>query len=461
VAKQKTTSLSSDVRDTSILGVVTWIIYAVTATVTATVGPKGLVFSNDTFFSAYPAWTIAQLQTINIDTVTQFTSSGWAFILDGNLRSDRFPGAILWAVPFYLIGGGDTFSIGPSAIAAATASAITIVFMHRALLSLVNRKTALAAAVLLAFGTAMWSVSADSLWTHPTTLMGLAIGSWAMTRSHFAIAGLGYAVAILSRPHTAVVAAAVGIWESTTRKSIRPALLVGATSLLGLIGLVAWNKVNANSWDIFPGTYGGRFDAAISAGDGGQAKPNLWSADLAATFFSPLRGIFIYSPFLLALLPGVIKAWRVAPAWVRSSTVGAGLYLLVQLAGNVWIGATGFFGYRLTLEPLLLVTPLLALAWQEWTSQITIARRAFGALAAISLWWFAVASITRSPDLNGLLQELPWTQWQVPLAIQAQQPAVWLGATVFVAAVGYLVWPMTNPPVAAKPESKTKKGKKN
>jgi hypothetical protein len=200
---------------------------------------------------------------------------------------------------------------------------------------------------------------------------------------------------------------------------------------------------------------------AISAGDGGQAKPNLWSADLAATFFSPLRGIFIYSPFLLALLPGVIKAWRVAPAWVRSSTVGAGLYLLVQLAGNVWIGATGFFGYRLTLEPLLLVTPLLALAWQEWTSQITIARRAFGALAAISLWWFAVASITRSPDLNGLLQELPWTQWQVPLAIQAQQPAVWLGATVFVAAVGYLVWPMTNPPVAAKPESKTKKGKKN
>ena len=457
MAKQKASSLSSDIRDTSILGVVTWIIYAVTATVTATVGPKGLVFSNDTFFSAYPAWTIAQLQTINIDTVTQLTRSGWAFILDGHLRSDRFPGAIFWAVPFYLIGGSDTFTIGPSAIAAATASAITIVFMHRALLSLVNRKTALAAAVLLAFGTAMWSVSADSLWTHPTTLMGLAIGSWAMTRSHFAIAGLGYAVAILSRPHTAVVAAAVGIWESITRKSIRPALLVGATSLLGLIGLVAWNKVNANSWDIFPGTYGGRFDAAISTGDGGQAKPDLWGADLVATFFSPLRGIFFYSPFLLALLPGVIKAWRVAPAWVRSSTVGAGLYLLVQLAGNVWIGATDFFGYRLTLEPLLLVTPLLALAWQEWTSQITSARRVFGVLAALSLWWFAVGSVTRSPDLNGLSQDLPWTQWQVPLAIQAHQPGVWLAAAVFVAAVGYLVWPITSPPVAAKPEGKPKK----
>jgi len=107
----------------------------------------------------------------------------------------------------------------------------------------------------------------------------------------------------------------------------------------------------------------------------------------------------------------------------------------------VWIGATDFFGYRLTLEPLLLVTPLLALAWQEWTSQITIARRVFGALAAVSLWWFAVGSVTRSPDLNGLSQDLPWTQWQVPLAIQAHQPGVWLAATVFVAAVGYLVWP--------------------
>ena len=52
MAKQKTSSQSSDIRDTSILGVVTWVIYAVTATVTATVGPKGLVFSNDTFFSA-------------------------------------------------------------------------------------------------------------------------------------------------------------------------------------------------------------------------------------------------------------------------------------------------------------------------------------------------------------------------------------------------------------------------
>jgi hypothetical protein len=36
-----------------------------------------------------------------------------------------------------------------------------------------------------------------------------------------------------------------------------------------------------------------------------------------------------------------------------------------------------------------------------------------------------------------------------------------LAATAFVAAVGYLVWPMTNPPVAAKPEGKTTKGKKN
>ncbi|MEI6365241.1 MAG: hypothetical protein WCO59_06115, partial [Actinomycetes bacterium] len=53
--------LGSDKSESAILGIVTFIVYALTATVTATVGPKGLVFSNDTFFSAYPAWTIAQL----------------------------------------------------------------------------------------------------------------------------------------------------------------------------------------------------------------------------------------------------------------------------------------------------------------------------------------------------------------------------------------------------------------
>jgi hypothetical protein len=36
-----------------------------------------------------------------------------------------------------------------------------------------------------------------------------------------------------------------------------------------------------------------------------------------------------------------------------------------------------------------------------------------------------------------------------------------LAATAFVAAVGYLVWPVTNRAVATKPEGKTKKGKKN
>ena len=436
-------------RDTWILFVLVVIVYVATATVSVTVVGKRAYFSNDVFFSAYPAWTIAKLQTLNIDTViTQLgIKSGWGFIVGDHLRSDRFPGPILWAVPFYLIAGGSRFSIGPSAVAAAVGTAIAVALMHRVLLQVVGRRTALGGALSFALATGAWSVSADSLWTHPTCLMGLALGTWMLARGNFAASGIGYAVAILSRPHTAVVAAITGIWESVVRRSWRPVVLTGLTSAVGLALLLGYNKLNAGSWDIFPGSYNGRFDAAINTGTGGQAQPTLWTGDIAATFFSPLRGLFVYSPFLLVLIPGIPAAWRAAPSWVRSSAIGAAVYFVIQLAGNTWIGATDIFGYRLPLEPLLLSSPLLALSYTAWTTRWAWSRWAFAVLSAVSVWWFAVGAVTRTPALNSLREEVPWSEWQVPLAVKAHSPIVLLLAAVL--AVG-VPWALSRIPTSSR-----------
>lgn len=397
------------------------------------------VIVNDTYFTSYPAWSLGEQGTLNIygNPVT----TGWYVQLDPtDVRSDRFPGAILIAVPFYWLLGTANFSIAPAVVSAAVCSAVGVLFLFRALLRLTTVRVALASACVFAFGTSMFTVASDSPWTHAVTVTGLAIGTWAMSRGSYWGAGLGYAFAILGRPHTAVVAAVTGIWESVHRRSPGPMLKVGVASALGVIGLLIYNQLNIGEWTLLPGSYAGRDVAAVDISSGsGQAQAGLWGGDLLAVLFSPLRGVFVYSPFLLLLLPGIPRAWRIAPAWVRSSAVGGLVYLVIQLAGNTWTGGEGFFGYRITLETLFLTVPLLTLAWVEWTSQKAWRRRSMAVLTGLSLWWFAMAA-----GGYELLWEqfLNWQHWEVPRLIELTSPGGPLIAAVFVALLAWLVLPL-------------------
>lgn len=448
---KRLTATSSHVKQTWTLFACVLVVYLVTASY-----ETGRVLINDSFFSAYPAYTLGTSGTLNIDPIVQYTTKGWAFILDGNLRSDRFPGPILLATPFYAIAGGSTFSLGPSAVVAALTTAVAVALLHRTLLRVVSLRTATGAALLFAFATAAWTVAADGLWTHGPTLMALSLATWALGSQRYAVSGLGYALAILSRPHTAVVAATAGVWESVAKRSWRPVVTIGATSALGFVGLLVYNRINSNAWDIFPGTYGGRIDAATSSGVGGQAQADLWLGDIAATFLSPARGLLVLSPFLILCLPGVVTAWRKAPDWVRSSVVGAGLYLVVQLAGNTWVGASGIFGNRLVLEPLLLATPLLAMSWEAWGEQRRWACWAMVALGGASLWWHGVAAVLPTEDLGGLLPPPAWSEWAISGAVTAASPVAWLGAAVFATVVMVVVTRLPAPRQVTKAPSPKK-----
>ena len=317
---------------------------------------------SDATYTSSPAWALAQNHSLNLEVLPK--SAIWGFPVGDHVRSDRFPGAILFATPFYWFAGSADFSVGPGAVSAAVATALAVVVFHRTLLTLVRPTTALAACAVVAFATPFWTVAGHSAWTHGPSLLGLSVGAWAMTKHWYAAAGLGYAFAILSRPHTAVVPAVVGLWESVSTRSLRPAVSIGLTSVLGVLALLLWNRVNANEWSLLVGSYSGRADAAVTTGGTGQAKGQLWLNDVTGMLVSPLRGILVFSPFLLLLLPGLAGAWRVSPAWVRSSAVGGGVFLVVQLSGNTWTGGLGFFGYRLPLEALFLAAPLLALSRQ-------------------------------------------------------------------------------------------------
>ena len=398
-------------------------------------------YSNDVIYVARPAWTLGLGGTLDIGRFTPTDIANWSFTYNGETRSDRFPGAILFAALFYAIGRPNLFTMVPAAVAAAFACAVAATVLHRLLLGIVRPRTALGGALIFAFGTSMWSVASDAIWTEGPVIMGLALATWAMTRQSWVLAGLGYAFAIFSRPHTAVFAAVSGIWEGVTRRSIVPVLKVGLASALGFAGLLLWNKLNSGRWDIFPGSYGGRISGATTSGTYGQASGGERLADYSATFFSPLRGVFVYSPFLLLLLPGLVRAWRIAPSWVRSTAIAGVVYLVVQLAGNSWFGGGGIFGYRLILPSLFAWWPLLALSWDQWTAKRTWSRYIFYALTAASVWWFAQGSLVFRLDyVNANPNEfLEWQSWNVPRILDWAGPFGWLAAALFVAGLFFIL----------------------
>ena len=422
---------------------------------------------NDTLFVARPAWTLATQGSLNLENLPAFSGTSWTFLFDGHQRTDRFPGAILFTVPFSFVIRTGTFSLISSGVAAAVACAGAVTLMHRVLLTLVSKKTALGAALVLAFGTSVWSVASDAIWTEGPTMLALGLSMWALTQQRWFLAGAGYAFAILCRPHTAVFALVAGVWESRQRRSWLPMIKVGVVSALGFAGLLLWNKVNSGLWDIFPGTYGGRIASATDTNPGGQATSFEWTNDLISTFFAPLRGIFVYSPFLLLVLPGLRRAWKVAPTWVRSSAIGGVVYLVVQLAGNSWIGGP-IFGYRLILPSLFAWWPLLVLAYQQWTVRRPWSRITFYVLALVSIWWFAQGALVFPVEYfyTNPLDYVYWRSWNVPLFARFAGVSGWIFGLATAAAVAGAVYVTNDPePVSVtKPSTKQlkkKQGKKS
>lgn len=321
------------------------------------------------------------------------------------------PGTFLLTVPFFRIfGHAEHPTAYPAGIGAAAISATGIWLANATLKRILPWRSAVAAAVILGLATATWTVSADGPWAHGTDQLSILLAIFFLARSAYAAAGLSLAIGILARPHVALIAAVSGCWAAWRQRAIRPLLTVGLTSFLGIAGLIVYN------WKMFGrpsvlGHYSGHVAAASST-----VQSSSFLINIAGTFFSPLRGLFLLSPFLLLLLPGLPKAWKAAPWWVRSSAVGGLAYLAAQLAGNYFAGGTGFYSYRLSLETLTAATPLLAVSYMEWTQHRHWRRWAFGILAVLSVGIHALGAFSwhEAPDVP----IAAWTRYQPWIALQ-------------------------------------------
>ena len=355
---------------------------------------------NDNLSAFTAAWTLGQHGTLDVSMSSE--PKPWTVQVDGRLYSDRAPGIIGWGAPFYaLLGRSEYLTSLPAGVASAASGAIAMGLLYALLRRIVRPKAAVLGTLLAAFGTATWTISADALWPHGPDQVWLLTMMLALSSRRWFLAGAASACALMTRPITAIATATTAIWLSFRRQSVGPFFIIGLVTTIGLGAFVAYNRLVFHAWTIAPGSYGEL--TGMFTGGSQTYNPTDFSVlaeNAAGLLVSPTRGVFVLSPFLLALLPGLRAGWRGSPDWVQASAVGGLSYALVHVYGHNYSGGAGFYGYRYPIEALTLMCPLLLMCWVHWTSQGRRRRIAFAILAVVAVTQHAAGALYTVPRVD-------------------------------------------------------------
>lgn len=347
-----------------------------------------LTMSPDTISVTGSAWQLAHHGTPRLPATTAALPDWLIPSGQGHLVSNRAPGLILLAAPFYaLMPWAEITNVGPASLAAALVTAAAMGFMALVFRRLASASTALVGALIAGTATTTWAVSGTSLWPHSANQLYLTLAVLAMASAAPARAGLAFAAAALTRPPLAVVAAVMGLWDGARRRSIRPTVVIGAVTSVGLAVFLWYSRSfwhgGLQSQYTATQTGEGFSDHFVDVGIDGWKR---FGVGLIGTLISPGRGILPGSPMLAVVILGIPSAWRAAPHWAKSAAIGGVVYMAIQLKANRFGGGSSFWSYRYPLEMLTLAAPLLVLAWQRWVA-VDPRRRAW-------FWTLTVVSIT-------------------------------------------------------------------
>ena len=339
---------------------VVFAVFAMVYLLTASYGP----YHWDTYSASVPAWKVGTSGTLRVDEF--FGSTPFFVRTDDGAFSNRFPGVIFVAVPAYwladLLGmvSSDEVSFVPAAVTAALATAAAMAVLFLVFCTLTNRNTAVLAVATAGFATSTWSVSGHALWTHGPAQLYASFAMLSMAGARYVPAGIACGFAAFTRPQLSVVPFVLGIYQSIRRRSLRPAAFIGVLSAIGLGALLTYNHFVFDTWSVNGGYPPHATDSLT------RLSPVDYLGNWFLALLSPVRGVLIYSPFLVVALLGIREAWPTAPDWVRGAALSGAVYLAFQLGINHYAGGDTFFGYRLPLEALTLLAPLLLLASLCW-----------------------------------------------------------------------------------------------
>ena len=365
---------------------------------------RAVPYHIDAFSNVLPAWSLGTSGSVYLPDhevliePDYFGNVAWLVPARDSVASKYPPGAALLASPLYAMWPQDAEiwtvrgfnrpeaapveipvpSFWPAAIAAALSVALAMGFLAISFRPLAGGATALIAAYLAGLGTSAWSVAANELWQHGPGMMWIALAG-ALAARNLIAAGFAYGLAVLTRPLNAFIAGATGLYAAWQERSLWPAVQAGIGALAGLAALLAFNAIVFGE----PSVLGGYSTSFV---DNAQSLDLVgYGRNIVMAFVSPTRGLFVWSPFLIVLIPGLTAGWKAAPGWARGAAIGAVVYLLFQYKANRYTGGSGFATYRYPLEALTAAAPVLLLSYTEWVAERPTAVRIFRALAMVSV----------------------------------------------------------------------------
>jgi hypothetical protein len=332
---------------------VTFVIFALTA------ARQYLCF--DIWSANYGSWQLSTRGTPYLDGIKipelDNSSLRWVWIQDapnGHTVITRAPAVVIIGLPAYFLSQPDTMTVVPGAITAAALTALAVVLMYRALLSLMKPRHAMAAAAVFAFATPVWSVAANGIWPQTITVLGIAMIAWAAASERYWVMGFAGVLLLWARPHASLIVAILALVLAAKARRLGIALRAGLPALASLPLLCLWTHWIYGSWNP---------TALFGVGAFAQVHQSL--VDLpnqAAMWVSPDRGILVFTPILLILLPALLRSWRQLPTWTTTLLVAGLTYTIVQAALISFTGGDPIYGYRYGLEFLACATPAFAAA---------------------------------------------------------------------------------------------------
>jgi hypothetical protein len=185
-------------------------------------------------------------------------------------------------------------------LVAAVLTALGVLAFFFAACDLTDMATSALVAVAFAFGSSIWATASQGLWQHTPSILfqSIALGFIARGLKHggaaLAPAGLFLSLATIARPPVVTIALALSLFVAVHfRRALTPFIL-GA--LLPLVLALAYNSAVNGCPFVF-----GYQDQVYFGFPQWEAFQGL--------LFSPSRGLFVFSPFLLLAPVGLWMGW--------------------------------------------------------------------------------------------------------------------------------------------------------
>lgn len=405
--------------------------------------------SYDSASNSLLAFNLLQNHRLDFDAFrgSYFTALGGQYTFEeaanGHLASAYPVGTAILTLPIYAVfslarNGGthlpplsspdfEPLRLGYEKTAAAVIVAVSVGLFLLCALEIARATGAIIATTVYALATSMWSIASQALWQHgPVNLTVLAM-AYALFRAGRArvptcvtrwlvAAGVCAGFLTVIRPTAALFSIAGLIFVLWSFRAHTVAFLIAFG--LGAAPGVAWNAYFFHS---LLGGYGGMVPMSTVY----ILTPSHVGAALAGLFFSPSRGILVFSPILAFGVLGAVRAWRIrdrnAVVVLLLACACAALTAQYAVFAYWWAGFT--YGPRYFCDTASVAALFVAYAIPRNVPAYVRRTPVTGVTAAIFLLltWYSVGVQFVGPNSGAAGSE--WNA--VPISVNRDPDRVW------------------------------------